>query len=406
MKIHHVSSAPINGGAARAGLRLHQGLCQTDDMESLWLDAGGLPDAPRARHLNAASRPTPLWTRVHRAQWRRRLRKHLAGATTPYSSPFGWGSPLPFQSLPVPDVWNLHWVSQFLDWERLLPWLAKQAPIVWTLHDLNPLLGIWHYAPLAGELNQDRQRMEQKAIVFKQRALARIPKNRLTFVGPSEWMVEQCRRSPVTQDFEVVHIPYGLDPGTFAARDKRIVRSMFGIPDEVWVLGFVADGISDPRKGIRQLESAIRSLPAALPVHLLTVGNGHSPAFNFPHHHLGPIQSDHLLSFFYSACDLFVCPSLQDNLPNTVLEAMACGTPVAAYDTGGLPDMVREGVSGRLANPVGDAPALAAVISGLLSNPAGLSELRARARALAVKDYSLGVQAGHYRELYLSRVVT
>jgi len=400
MKIHHVSFAPINGGAARAGLRLHTGLCRMDGVESLWLDAGVLPDAPSAKHLEASHDTDPLLTRLRRSHWRGKLQKGFAGAKTPFSSPIGWGNSGAFQNIRVPDVWNLQWVSDFLTWAHLLPWMADQAPIVWTLHDLNPLMGVWHYVPFAGELNDERQRMEQQAMEIKRKALSRIPKDRLTFVGPSKWMVEQCRQSMVTEGFPVVHIPYGLDTAVFSPREKRIIRSMFAIPDDMYVIGFLADSITDPRKGMNQLESAIRLLPASMRVHLLTVGRGYTPTFSFAHSHLGPLQNDHILSFFYSACDLFICPSLQDNLPNTVLESMACGTPVVAYETGGLPDMVREGESGTVVNPVGDDSALSAAISGLLSNLEGLSEMRIRARALAVNEYALGIQAEQYRLLY------
>jgi glycosyltransferase involved in cell wall biosynthesis len=400
MKVHHVSSAPINGGAARAGLRLHRGLCQMDGIESLWLDAGVLPDAPNAKHLGAPGNSDSLWTRIRRLHWRNKIRKEFAGTKTPCSSPFGWGNPSIFKGIPVPDVWNLHWVSHFLDWENLLPWMAGQAPVFWTLHDLNPLMGVWHYVPFEKELNDERRRMEQQAMEFKRKALSRIPKDRLTFVGPSKWMVEQCRQSTVTAAFPVVHIPYGLDTGIFAPRDRQIVRSMFDIPNDVRVLGFVSDGVADPRKGISQLESAIRLLPSSMRVHLLTVGNGPAPTFGFPHSHLGPLQNDFLLSFFYSACDLFVCPSLQDNLPNTVIESMSCGTPVVAYRTGGLPDMVREGESGSVVNPVGDSTALAEAISKLLYERERLPILRSNARAIAVAEYDLGIQSWNYKNVY------
>ncbi len=381
-------------------MRLHQGLNQMENVDSLWLDAGGLPDVPGARHLDLPEELSPLWTRLRRKQWRHQVSKIFAGSKTPYSTPFGWGNPSAFKKMPIPDVWNLHWVSQFLDWEHLLPWMAERSPIVWTLHDLNPLRGLWHYDPPIEELNTNQHRQEQRALAFKIQALARIPKDRLTFVGPSKWMVEQCRQSPMTDGFPVVHIPYGLDTGVFAPRDKRIIRSMFDIPDDVMVLGFVADSIADPRKGMRQLEMAILSLPTSLKVHVLTVGNGRAPAFSFPHNYLGSLQRDHLLSFFYSSCDLFVCPSLQDNLPNTVLEAMACGTPVVAYDTGGLPDMILPGENGAIASPIGSSTDLGVAIESLIADPGRLSEMRGKARGMAVNRYALFMQAEAYKILY------
>ena len=295
----------------------------------------------------------------------------------------GWGSFSMLEQLPRPDVWNLHWVSNFLDWEEMLPRMADVAPIVWTLHDLNPLMGIWHFEPSLEEQTDARRRLEEKAVVLKQKALRRIPKERLTFVGPSRWMVEKCRKSPVTEGFSVEHIPYSLDTDVFCPRDRSLFRRMYEIPESSIVIGFVADVLSDPRKGMKELVEAVQLLEThGQQVHLMTVGNGELPPISCPHSHLGPIHNDYLLSFFYSTCDLFVCPSLQDNLPNTVLESLACGTPVLGFDTGGLPDMVREDYSGKLVSPVGDGNALGATMRSLLSVPDELQRLARRLAAL------------------------
>lgn len=403
MRVYHVSSAPITGGAARAGLRLHSGLRQMDGIESLWLDAGGLPDAPGAKHLDVSGSPAPLRSRIRRSHWRNQLRQKFFGTRTPYSSPFGWGSYGSFRNLPVPDIWNLHWVSQFLDWERLLPWMAAQAPIVWTLHDLNPLMGVWHYVPFAEELNEERNRMEQKAIAFKKQALSLIPKNRLTFVGPSKWMVQQCRQSQITCEYLVEHIPYGLDTEVFAPRDSETIRGMYAIPKDVFVIGFIADNVTDPRKGMKPLLQALVQIARGHPdIHLVTVGNGVIESASIAHTHLGPIHNDRLLSFFYSACDIFACPSLQDNLPNTVLEAMACGTPVVAYQTGGLPDMVKESETGQIAENPGDPDSLRRAIERTLHPVSEAKRLGRVARMCATSEYPLAGQAARYNVLYHS----
>ena len=240
MRVHHVSSAPPGGGAARAGLRLHRGLSQLADIESLWLDADVLPDTLRTRQLRAPRNHAFCWNRVRRWHWRGTLNKGFAGTGTPYSNPIGRSDASVFQGIPRPDIWNLHWVANHFDWERLLPWLAEQAPIVWTLHDTNPLMGVWHFVPFPAELNANRRRVEQEAVKFKTKILSRIPKDRLTFVAPSEWMLELCRRSPVTEGFPVIHIPGGLDTEVFSPKDKEIAQSMFAIPNDVMVLGFAA----------------------------------------------------------------------------------------------------------------------------------------------------------------------
>jgi glycosyltransferase involved in cell wall biosynthesis len=256
------------------------------------------------------------------------------------------------EKLPKPDVWNLHWVSWFLDWENLLPWMAEQAPIVWTLHDLNPLRGIWHYEPQPEERTPIRLKYEAEAIEIKRRALAKIPKDRITFVGPSRWMAEECSKSPITTGFPCKNIPYGLDTEIFQERPRERIREMFEISDTEFVIGFVAESINDPRKGMHLLMDALNELATTQKnIHLLIAGLGVIDGSGFRSTHVGGIQNGVLLSHFYSACDVFVCPSTQDNLPNTVLEAMACGTPVIANEIGGIPDLLCDDATGFLVGP-------------------------------------------------------
>jgi glycosyltransferase involved in cell wall biosynthesis len=120
-----------------------------------------------------------------------------------------------------------------------------------------------------------------------------------------------------------------------------------------------------------------------------------------PHRNLGSINDDRLLALTYNAADLFVVPSLQDNSPNTVLESMACGIPVVGFETGGVPDMVRHGVTGLLA-PCNDVAALRAAIEDLIRKPSKREEMRVNSRRVALQEYSLAVQARRYIELYQS----
>jgi len=317
----------------------------------------------------------------------------------------GWGTIDQFSNLPTPDVWNLHWVSWFLDWETLLPWMAEQAPIVWTLHDLNPLKGIWHYEPKSDELTERCLRLEEKASELKRRALSCIPRDRLTFVGPSEWMAQCCRESPITKGFPVEQIPYGLDHQVFLPRESTSLRAMFDIPADAFVIGFIADNINDPRKGIQSLLEALEKVgECGGKVHLLTVGNGRLPAGVHQHTHLGPIANDRFLSFFYSACDVFVCPSLQDNLPNTVLESLACGVPIIGYHVGGLPDMIDHPDTGAVISPVGDPEALSKAIMARFEGHELTLSTSTAARDKVLECYTMERQNAAYRGLYESAV--
>lgn len=405
MTTYHLSSAPFSGGAARAAFRLHEGLLQEHGVDSLLLDASGGAHGLAVLKLSQPTKPSPLVLRLRRKKWAKITEEHFAPTTPPTSNPIGWGSIEMLEKLPKPDVWNLHWVSCFLDWENLLPWMAELAPIVWTLHDLNPLRGIWHYEPQPEEHSPKRLKYEAEAIELKKRALAKIPKDRLTFVGPSRWMVEECRKSCITRDFRVEHIPYGLDANLFYPQLNSHFRSILGMPAKKIVLGFVADRLNDPRKGIRQLLDTVESLLPKYPdIHLLIAGSGLGNFGALPHTFIGPLQNDLLLSHFYSACDFFVCSSLQDNLPNTVLESLACGTPVVAFETGGLPDMVIPGETGFLANMNELNSALSDALDFRKNRPDKFQEMKAFCRAKAVKEYSLEIQAAKYKKLYASMI--
>src|SRR5262249_48537570 len=133
---------------------------------------------------------------------------------------------------------------------------------------------------------------------------------------------------------------------------------------------------------------------------LVSVGRGQPPVeVQIPHLPLGYVASERLLPLIYSAADIFVIPSLHDNLPQTVLEATACGTPVVGFAVGGVPDMVRPSVTG-LVVPAQDVGALRAAIRALLQDPARRAEMAANCRRIAVEEYALEVQARRYVELY------
>jgi glycosyltransferase involved in cell wall biosynthesis len=138
---------------------------------------------------------------------------------------------------------------------------------------------------------------------------------------------------------------------------------------------------------------------------LLSLGLGASPALDrFKHTHIPSIGEDGLLSLIYSAADVFVLPSLADNLPNTMLESIACGTPVVASAVGGIPDTVRPGVTGLLVK-TGDAAELRSAILGLLGNDSLGAEMSANCRKIALAEYSLELQARRYLEIYEAMLV-
>lgn len=358
------------------------------------------------------------------ARWRRRSRrKAIVNSIRPYAqtrppglelfsedrTPYG-GAML--AQIPSCDVMNLHWVAAYIDYEHFFHAASQQAGIVWTLHDMNAVTGGCHYdmecerysqrcgtCPQLGSRDVNdlaSQVWDRKRAVFDQ-----LDSKKLCIVTPSRWLGQVVKRSPIFSRFRVETIPYGLDLDEFAPRDRHAARDVLGISQQAKVVLFIAEMVDNRRKGFSLLAEALAGCAGSVDqLWLLSVGNN-PPKIEgeFQGSHLSYLGNDRMLSLAYSAADLFVIPSLQDNLPNTVLEAMACGTPVAGFDVGGIRDMVRHEDTGLLASP-GDVNGLRSAIIQLLNDQAKRRSMGQRARQIALAEYPLVLQAQRYSDLY------
>jgi glycosyltransferase involved in cell wall biosynthesis len=199
--------------------------------------------------------------------------------------------------------------------------------------------------------------------------------------------------------FPVTVIPNGVDTAVFAPRSRRCARESLGIPEDARVVLFSAASVTSIRKGFAFLSSALEGLeiPALL---LLSIGKGNPEVpKRIAHMHLGRISDERLLAAAYNAADVFAIPSLQDTLPNTVLEAMACGIPVVGFAVGGIKDQVESGLTGRLV-PAGDAGALRDAITCLLHDGAARDQASRACRAAVLEKYELGTQVRRFVEVY------
>ena len=319
-------------------------------------------------------------------------------------------SDLRFQ-LPHSDAINLHWIAGFIDYSDFLSKVPHQTPIVWTLHDMNPFTGGCHYDQGCGKFaarcgacpqlgSKEDSDLSRHIWQRKREALAKIPSGRLQIVADSNWLASEARRSSLFGKVPITAIHYGLDIDDFAPRDRLFARAALGIPADAKVALFVADSLDERRKGFATLVNALTDLPRGSEPFLLSVGSG-KPVLSgrFSHLHLGRVSGDRFLSLVYSAADVFVIPSLQEAFGQTALESIACGTPVVGFNVGGIPEVVREGVTGLLAS-VGDPRALQDAILNMLSNPSLRTKLASNCRKVAVEEYALAVQAKRYVELY------
>ncbi len=310
------------------------------------------------------------------------------------------------------DAINLHWINQgFLSLRNIAQLAQLGKPIIWTLHDMWAFTGGCHYnrgcmgyqaqcgnCPcLARPAQHDlSHRIWQK----KQRLFTK----NIKIATCSAWLAKEARQSGLLRDFEITAVPNPIDHTVFApspAADITAMRARMGIAPESKLLLFVAMKISEERKGFGHLRAALEHLRATRPsdrYEVLVLGNADPAALAqlpYPIHAAGMVTDVAILAQWYALADVFVIPSLEDNLPNTVMESLACGTPVVGFSTGGVPDMVQHGQSGLIV-PQGDSIALGEAISEITSNTERLAAMGAAARAHVLTHYSFDVVAKQY----------
>ncbi len=410
LRVTHVSTTDTRGGAAKCAQRLHAALPGAGVSSDMLVALRFARDAGVREYNPISPAPRALGRMFFRLA--RRLHRPPPRRAGEYFS-FDWtltGWRLPAH-LTHCDVVNLHWVSDLLDYTTL-PRLTERIPVVWTFHDMNAFTGGCHYSgsclryldtcgscpllrPSRGPNDATR-----RAFVRKRRVLLRIDPARLTIVCPSLWLAREAARSPLFRDFPVRVIPSGIDSGEYRPVAREDARRHFGLPASAPIVLFVAESVEDRRKGFRlllQAIAAIRDIPGLL---LVTIGGGDVAALRDPvFRHLGPLHDGASMRAAYSAADVFAIPSLQDNFPNTVLEAMACATPVVGFDAGGIGEAVIDGRTGLLA-PAGDGPALAPLLRRVLEDGRLRTALAAESRALIERDYTVELQARRYAALY------
>lgn len=418
MRVVHISSSDINGGAARAAWRVHDSVRLVGADSSMFVSVREGFDPRVVQYLPSSG----AIVRLSRIIRRDLLRRDLQSASRERPSGFEdfrddrtiFGSDVAL-SVPDADIYNLHQITDFVDYRACLPHLARRAPIVWTLHEMTPLTGGCHYAydcsNFTGEcghcpqLGRSNQRDFSHAVWHRKRTVFdAIPRDRLHIVGPSKWIAGEVSRSSLLGRFPVSVIPYGLDTDHYRPMpEARRLLDAFGVDPSVRVVLFVADWTSVRRKGFDLLDSALGALCHSSNTALISLGRGQAPKLQskLTHIHLGSLTDDRMIAAVFSMADIFVIPSLQDNLPNVVLEAMACGTAVVGFNIGGIPDMVRDGVNGLLAAP-GDVNGLSAAIESLLRDDPRRIDMGKAGREIVVREYCRKLQGERYLELYRS----
>lgn len=405
MKVLIFNESDIDGGAARAAYRLHQGLQNTAVQSQMVVRAkfsGDRTVFPQKTMLTKLGPPMEgLPLRLYRSR-----------SPSLFSTQWFPDSAVATVRRLSPDVINLHWICNGYLNIQTLPRL--NTPIVWTVHDMWPFTGGCHYTgdcqryiescgacpQLDSHRSQDLSRW-----VWQRKAKAWKTLN-LTLVSPSRWMAQQIQASSLFQDVPVEIFPNGIDLQCYQPREKSIVRNLLNLPtDKLLILFGAGGGTSDSRKGFPLLTAALQRLGQTewrTRINLVIFG-GLPPEkpleLGFPVHYMGKLNDDLSLALVYAAADVFVAPSVQENLSNTVVEAIACGTPCVAFNIGGMPDLIEHQQNGYLVKPY-DVEDLTQGIVWVLKHPERHQNLQKCARKKAEEDFSQRLQAQRYSTLF------
>ncbi|MCL1469350.1 glycosyltransferase family 4 protein [Argonema antarcticum] len=408
MKPLLLCKSDIQGGACRSAYRLHQGL-QTIGVPSQMLVQDKVSD-----NSGVIGAKSPIIQKL--ANFRESLdflplkfyKQRQNTTFWPALVPDTIGSKVAKVN---PDVVNLHWICRgYLQLETIAKF---NKPLVWTLHDMWAFTGGCHYSEDCDRYTQSCGNCPQLQSNNKwdlsswiwQRKSKSWQRLNLTVVTPSQWLAKCAKASSLFKDIRIEVIPYGLDLQRYKPVDKETARELLNLPQDKQLILFGSMKTSDRRKGFHLLEPALQQLSKSGwhdRAELVVFGSsGPSSAtdLGFRSHYLGRLGDDIALALVYSAADVFIAPSIQDNLPNTVLEALACGTPCVAFNIGGMPDAIEHQQNGYLAQPY-KIEDLAQGIDWVLENKERHQKLSSSARQKAEQEYPLELQAQRYLSIF------
>lgn len=414
MKIVHLSTSDISGGASRAAYRLHRGLLQQGIDSKMFVRDKSSENKSVVRYKYPAG--------LEKAKYK--YRKYLINkdySKYKFTRPEGLelfsddrsaqGIGL-IDQLPDADVYHLHWTSGFVDLPSTLKKIEK--PLVWTLHDMFPFTGGCHYnsgcdnylrfcnnCPQLGSVTE--KDLSYKIWSRKQQAISEF-KNKIIIRADSRWLAGEAKKSGLFRNLDIDTIHYGIETDEFISRDKISCRKALKIPEGSRVIVFGAPGLNNPRKGFKQLIEALEEVrETRSDLFLLSFGSGSNPGTpGIPGLHLGHVSDNNLLSLIYNCADVFIIPSLQEAFGQTALEAMSCSVPVIGFNTGGIPDMIEEGITGFLVETGSITGLKDAIIRMLKLNDKDYTKMAANCRDKVLNGFTLYHQAEKYMKVYQS----
>ncbi len=314
------------------------------------------------------------------------------------------------------DIIHIHWIDGFFDYKNA-PQVFRNKKIVWTLHDMYQFTGGCHYAldcqnyttGCAGcpQLGQpDSCNFTKECIQIKAQTYNQLDIN---IVSPSKWLKDCAGKSKLMQRFPSRVIPNTFDTSKFTPQEMQRARNKFEIPADKCVILFGADHILNPVKNLAAILDSLKTLTAKGTINpetilLVLFGAGKITENNYPFkiQQLGKINTPEDMAYVYSCADFLVLPSIADNFPNIMCEALACGTPVVGFSIGGLPDLITHEATGYLASPFSTEEIQQGIVWGI-NTARGNSDIRLKCRNIVetslTEDIIAAKMLAYYNEL-------
>ena len=419
MKITLINKDDFGGGAAMACLRLFKALKANDLDVSMLVQKKTVPDESVKSTVHNKfdkyrSEFNFLYERLSFI-----LKERDKSVRFAFSQANAGSDIIDEDDIKNADLLHLHWVNGgFLSLDNINSLLKLNKPVVWTLHDMWPFTGGCHYSGDSERfLNEcgnchflkHPSPNDISHIGWSKKQAIYNSNPKITFIACSNWMRDIALKSSLLRGNEVITIANPIDVDIFSKQDKTLSRQKWGVPVDARVILFGAANINHTRKGINYLIEAlhkIRETESDMNQVIQVVMFGKSKDFDFkripfPVISLPIINSESDIAEIYSLADVFVLPSLEDNLPNMAMEALSCSTPVVAFDTGGVKDMVDHCENGYLAEYMSSGD----LAKGILYVLCDSGNLALNARAKILENFSYPIIAEKHIQLY-NRLLT
>lgn len=415
IRVLSVCTNDVSGGAARAAYRIHQGIHSLGVDSRMFVKNKGSKDT----NVHALSEFVPNNPLCRAYDWcRMKIQNRLQHAKwRPYQGTKQNYFLSDLRGVDIHgaleksdyDILHLHWFNnRFID---ILDLREVHKPIVWTLHDSWAFCGVCHLpmeckqyenhcgmCPMLGSKKEHDlayEVFEEKASVYRELDLH--------IVTPSRWLGNCVKRSALLGRFPISVIPNCIDIEEYKPMSKQEIVALFGLnPDKKYLLFGAMHATKDKNKGFDLLSEALQQLKN-IDAELIVYGTDEDLskyAIPMPVHSLGYIRGDKQMAMLYNAADVMVVPSRSENLSNTIMESMSCGTPVVAFNIGGNGDMIDHKQNGYLAKEK-DSEDLAVGIQWCIDNIT-VAELGKNAREKVLHSYTNKIVCNKYKELYMS----